>query len=365
MAEIDDLFKRHRPQRWEDFIGQKKTVESLRKAVLTGNVSGGYAFVGPMGCGKTSAAFTFAKALNCENPPGDGNPCNECSVCVAIDKRVQPGIQATSMANDGGVGTVRDIVQKAWLKQPVKVPVRILDEAHNLSAPAFEALLDPLGEKGLKTVFILCSTKPEKFPDTIQSRIQRRKFQLVGKNLLLPHLKNVCKEEDIEATDALLEESIRKGRGSVRKTLNELEYLLKTEDEAEGNGKFGRSVLTSLATGNIRKALSTVALAENSGIDCKDLMEQTIEDLRNISLSLLEVDPSLIAPFPVNKVKEFGNRIGGVNSIVGVILILGEHLNRMVMGEDSRIQMELGLITAINFVRDYVKKAEEESSPWN
>lgn len=361
---IDNLFKRYRPNKWEKFVGQEKTAESLRNSILSGKISGAYGFFGPRGCGKTSAALLMAKALNCENPPGDGNPCNQCEVCKAIDSKTQLGVKIISMANDGGVDSVREIVRKAWLKQPVKVPVIILDEAHNLTKQAFEALLDPLGEKGLKTIFILCSTKPESFPDTVMSRIQKRNFRLVGKKAMSEHVMEVVESEGLNVNEETIRSAVSAGKGSVRDTLTELEYLIETGDKNVESGHYGNRLLNSLAKPNAPRALNIISMAvEEDGIEPKDLLEQMIEDLRAIMLTLVGAPEELIGELPITNVEKFGLIIGGKHKVIELMKIFGRGLDFMVMGEDTRIRFELSMLEAISVVEEFQKG--EDLDPWS
>lgn len=232
-----ELYKKYRPRTWEQVVGQKSVVESLRNTVLNGaeNCPTGFLFAGGPGSGKTTCALILAKALNCENPTDNGNPCNECDTCKSIDSMTNPGIQYFSMANDGSADFVRKMVNDAKIKQPVNKQIIIADEVQNLSNQAFDALLIPLESEKMKTTFIFCTTEPEKVRSAVLSRLQVRNFTPVDNKTLGNHLVNISKQEgwinddgknkvNIDDLKAILDIS----GGSVRNAIGNLDTFIQT-----------------------------------------------------------------------------------------------------------------------------------------
>lgn len=343
MTQHIELYKKYRPETWEDLIGQEKVANSLRNAVKYDKLPTTYGMFGPRGCGKTSSAFILAKAVNCENPD-NGNPCNTCETCISIDNNTQVGVTYISMANKGSVEDVRELVQRARLKLPVKKQVWILDEIHNLSKTAFDSLLIPIEATDMPSLFIFCSTEVDKIPQTIISRIQPRRFTLVASDEMEKFVRNILEKENITLDESLIQDSIRQGRGSVRDTLSALEALI---DTGEISTSVGGQLIEAIAERNIAKAMALVAEGNNEGYDGRDLAEQLFSDLRNILLTASGVDSSLIGVIPVTDPIKTSKALLGKQGIVFVVDEIGNAITRMSMGADSRIHLEIALVKSI------------------
>lgn len=239
MTENLELYKKYKPKRWEDMVGQEKVIESLRKDVLNGpdKIPTGFVFGGKPGTGKTSSAFIFAKAINCEHPTEDGNPCNECKTCKSIDNQVCSGVHYISMANNGGVEDVRRIVNDARVSQPIKKQIFILDEPQNISNSAFDAFLTPLESETMKSTFIFCTTEPEKIRQAVLSRCQVRNFRDVSNKDLGNHLIKISEKEgwldkeDPEnsiITPSIIRDILDVSDGSVRNAIGNLQSFIST-----------------------------------------------------------------------------------------------------------------------------------------
>lgn len=172
----------------------------------------------------TSTAKVLAKAINCENSK-DAHPCGVCSSCLSVDNDSSLDVFYESMANAGGAENVRAIMDKSEFQPHGNKGIFILDEVHNLSKAAFDAMLIPLEREDSPSVFILCSTEPEKIPKTIHSRIQGRNFQKVENRTLAQYVKTIADNENINVSNDVLSEVIRRGKGSVRDTLKFLEEV--------------------------------------------------------------------------------------------------------------------------------------------
>ncbi len=339
-----ELYKLYRPKNWRGVIGQDKVVKSLKGAVAAGKVPTAYAFLGERGCGKTSAALILAKAINCLNP-SDGDPCNECDVCKNIDNGAQIGVNYISMANKGSVDDVREIVQQARLATPLNRQVWILDEVHNLSKQGFDALLIPLEDPKMPSLFILCSTEANKIPQTIISRVQSRKFSLVGENIMTKYVKAVIKKEELELDDASIETVVRMGRGSVRDTLTALERVSET---GETFANYGGRLLEAFAKQSLGDSLAVIAEASaEDEVKGRELAEQLFEDLRDLLLAAAGADPKLYPGLPIDEPKEIAKAMLGVRGISVALDELGDALTRMTLGADTRIHLEVAIVRTL------------------
>lgn len=353
-----ELYKKYKPKTWDDLVGQTKTARSLQTAVVNNKIPTAFLFLGPRGTGKTSSAFLLAKSLNCQNPSKAGNPCNICETCISIDEGSQIGINYESMANRGSVDDVRSIVQKAKLSQPVKKQVWILDEIHNLSKAAFDALLIPLEDKNMPSLFIFCSTEADKIPATITSRVQQRRLVLVSPEDMLPYLQNIRDKENLDCGDEDLTEAIRQGRGSVRDTLSALESLLST---GETTSSFGGAMLESIASHSLPDALKVTADAIHEGYDGRDLAEQLFSDLRDLLLLVSGVDKSVAGTINVSDVRSVAKGLIGKTGIAVVAEEIADAITHMTLGSDSRIHFEIALVKSITKLNKLQKAVDAKN----
>ena len=192
------LYRRYRPARFEDFVGQEAVIKTLRSQVMSGRIAHAYLFCGTRGTGKTSTAKVFARAVNCEHPE-NGDPCGECATCRALSEESSLDILEIDAASNNGVDEIRDLREK--VKYPPQVGryrVYIIDEVHMLSAGAFNALLKTLEEPPAYVVFILATTEPQKLPATILSRCQRFAFKRLRAEEIASRLNFIAYQEHIE-----------------------------------------------------------------------------------------------------------------------------------------------------------------------
>ena len=214
------LYRKYRPQNFDEMIGQKHIVQTLVNQIKNDKIGHAYLFCGSRGTGKTSTAKIFARAINCQNPR-NGNPCEECETCRALKASNNIDILEIDAASNNGVDEIRDLREK--IKYPPvngKYKVYIIDEVHMLSPSAFNALLKTLEEPPAHAVFILATTEVHKLPATILSRCLRFDFGLLSVEELSGLLKKIFKQEGITAEDSAIEVIARAGEGSVRDTLS-------------------------------------------------------------------------------------------------------------------------------------------------
>ena len=192
------LYRKYRPQVFDDVVGQMAVTQTLKTQLQSGRLSHAYLFTGSRGTGKTSSAKILAKAVNCENPI-DGNPCNRCKSCLAIDSGSCMDVLEIDAASNNGVDNVRDLRDDAiYTPSQVKMRVYIIDEVHMLSISAFNALLKIIEEPPEHLLFILATTELHKVPATILSRCQRFSFRRISQEDIAARLQYVAYQENIE-----------------------------------------------------------------------------------------------------------------------------------------------------------------------
>ena len=217
------LYRKYRPQTFDDLVGQEAVTTTLKTQLVTGKLSHAYLFTGSRGTGKTSSAKILAKAVNCEAPV-DGNPCNCCSACLSIDSGSCMDVLELDAASNNGVDNVRDLRDEAlYTPSQVKKRVYIIDEVHMLSVSAFNALLKIIEEPPVHLLFILATTELHKVPATILSRCQRFAFRRISQEDIASRLLYVAYLEKIDLDEAAARVLARMADGGLRDGLSLLD----------------------------------------------------------------------------------------------------------------------------------------------
>ena len=223
MSAYQALYRKYRPQTFDDVSGQMAVTQTLKTQLQTGKMSHAYLFTGSRGTGKTSCAKILAKAVNCLNPV-DGNPCNRCEACRAIDSGSCMDVLEIDAASNNGVDNVRDLRDDAiYTPSQVKMRVYIIDEVHMLSISAFNALLKIIEEPPEHLLFILATTELHKVPATILSRCQRFSFRRISQEDIAARLQYVAYQENIDLDDAAARIIARLADGGMRDGLSLLD----------------------------------------------------------------------------------------------------------------------------------------------
>ena len=223
MATYQALYRKYRPQTFDDVSGQLAVTQTLKTQLITGKMSHAYLFTGSRGTGKTSCAKILAKAVNCLNPD-NGNPCNCCEACKAIDSGSCMDVLEIDAASNNGVDNVRDLRDDAvYTPSQVKMRVYIIDEVHMLSISAFNALLKIIEEPPEHLLFILATTELHKVPATILSRCQRFSFRRISQEDIAARLQYVAYQENIDLDDNAARVLARLADGGLRDGLSLLD----------------------------------------------------------------------------------------------------------------------------------------------
>ena len=284
-------YRKWRPNSFSDLVGQEHVASTLRQSVKTGRVSHSYLFCGPRGSGKTTTARIMAKAVNCLNLQ-DGDPCNACASCEAINDGRFMDIIELDAASNRGIDEIRDIRDKVNFA-PVqgRRKVYILDEAHMLTAGASNAFLKTLEEPPEHVIFVLCTTEAHRILATIVSRCQRFDFRRIPSEQVLSRLSEITQAEGASVDTEALRMVARFSAGSLRDAENLLEQLVvsysggvgvqQVEDLLGlGHGERWLELARFLLMGNTSGALEAINEAAWDGADLRQLHRQTTELLR-------------------------------------------------------------------------------------
>ena len=220
------LYRKFRPQTFEDVKGQDHIVTTLQNQIKTDRIGHAYLFTGTRGTGKTTIAKILARTINCENPV-DGCPCMECQTCKSITAGNSMNVIEMDAASNNGVDSIRQIVEEvAYPPTEGKYKVYIIDEVHMLSTGAFNALLKTLEEPPSYVVFILATTEVHKIPITILSRCQRYDFHRISIDTIAARLSDLMVKEGIEVEDKAIRYIAKAADGSMRDGLSLLDQCI-------------------------------------------------------------------------------------------------------------------------------------------
>ena len=349
------LYRKWRPQRFEDVVAQRAIVTALKNQIAAGRVGHAYLFTGVRGTGKTSCAKIFAKAVNCLHPH-NGDPCGECEICRGIDNGSILDVVEMDAASNNGVDDIRDLRDEtAYTPSACKYKVYIIDEVHMLSTAAFNALLKTLEEPPAHVIFILATTEIQKVPATILSRCQRYDFTRIGPEDIARRVEYIAGEEKLELSPDGAELIARLADGALRDALSILDTCAGVTAKIDADvvrrmaGVTDRSYLfrisDALEAQDGATALVQLAQLRQQSVDVKRLTEELIAHYRALMLAALPGGQSLlsgVSPEEEALYLEKGPQLGQREAI-RAIRALGSALEHMTRGSDQRIELELAL----------------------
>lgn len=352
------LYRKFRPNEFEDVKGQEHIVKTLRNQVNAGRIGHAYLFCGTRGTGKTTIAKILAKAVNCEHPV-EGSPCNTCSVCQSIQNQTSMNVIEIDAASNNGVDNIREIVEEVqYSPTEGKYKVYIIDEVHMLSTGAFNALLKTLEEPPSYVIFILATTEAHKIPITILSRCQRYDFRRITIDVIGNRLQELLDKEQIEAEERAVQYVAKAGDGSMRDALSLLDrciafYLgekLTYDKVLEVLGAVDVEIFSKLFR----------AIVTNSVIECMTILEelvvrgrelgQVVTDftwyLRNLLLVKTSGDASSVVDVSTEHYQAMKEEAAmtDMEVIIRYIRLMSELSNQVRYATQKRVLIEVTLI---------------------
>jgi DNA polymerase-3 subunit gamma/tau len=297
-------YRKWRPQTFADVVGQRHVTETLARAVAQGRVAHAYLFCGPRGTGKTSTARILAKAVNCLNNVA-GQPCDRCASCVAVREGRALDLVEMDAASNRGIDEIRALREKVgYAPSESRYKVYLIDEVHELTAHAFDALLKTLEEPPPHVIFVLATTEAHRVPETILSRCQRFDFNHIKLGDIVARLRQICAAEGVQASDGALQAIARRAGGALRDAVNLLEQVVaaqgpELDDEAVrlaiGVHSDTRAVELArlMLARDLRGALELVATIRDEAVGLRAFTAAAIEALRAALLIRAGAEASL------------------------------------------------------------------------
>lgn len=357
---MEALYRKYRPTTFSDVVGQEHIERTLKNAIEQNKVSHAYLFCGPRGTGKTTMARILAKALMCEKAPTI-DPDGTCPECEAIAQGTHPDVYELDAASRTGVDNVREEIISRVNYAPTRGAwkIYIIDEAHMLTVPAFNALLKTLEEPPAHVMFILCTTDPQQVPGTIQSRCQRFDFHRISNEAIVSRLGAICVEEGVDFEGEALDLIAYRAEGGMRNALTALEQLI-----AFGNGHVtlegAQNLLGSLDETDLSEIVlaigkrdaaacfNWVARYVETGADLAQFVRDLAEYIRNMYLlSIAGIEVEIHVNEPVRKAMVDQLKFFGEDRLSRLLLVLGDLSKELRISSNPRLSFEVALTRMI------------------
>lgn len=363
------IYRKYRPQILEDLLGQELVVEILRNAASQNKLGHAYLFYGPRGTGKTTAARILAKLANCETRRDDekfrkkGEPCNKCRPCTEIDGGRALDVVELDAASNRGIDEIRNLKEGIRLSPTSYLyKVFIIDEAHQLTKAAMDALLKVLEEPPAHAIFILATTEYEKLPATITSRTQRFHFRRIPTQLILEKLTKIAKAEKLKIDNAALELIATAAEGSFRDAESLLDQVaslgesmaLENVEQILGKVGFVRTATLAgyLLEGDLEASLEYLTEINDGGFNLVQLTKDLLHYFRRVLA--LKFDPKLESVFQreltkdeVEEIKKHSMLVTDEEKVIVLVRLLIRAYSEMRYSPFPLVPLELAVIEGL------------------
>ena len=368
------LYRKFRPLRFEEIVGQEHITRTLKNQIVAGRVGHAYLFNGGRGTGKTSAAKVLARAVNCLNPQ-DGEPCNECEICKAALAGSLTDIVEMDAASNNSVEDIRSIREEVnFLPTLAKYRVYIIDEVHMLSTGAFNALLKTLEEPPAHVKFILATTEPQKLPATILSRCQRFDFKKISNEDIVKRLEYIAKESNIEITKEALNIIAILSEGAMRDALSILERCLQDGETNIDEDKikdlvgipkltYINAIVKSFIEYNVEEAIKAVDTVLNEGKDLNNMLWEIIKYVKDILVFKATGKLEIYSQAEIEDIKKLSEEVSK-ERLLYIITDLSKLENDMKWSSQKSIlfQVEIIKLCSENIIETPVQNVNKGSS---
>jgi DNA polymerase-3 subunit gamma/tau len=359
------LYRKWRPQRFDQVVGQKHVVQTLRNALAADDVAHAYLFAGPRGTGKTTIARLLAKAVNCLSQE-KGKPCNECAICRTINEGRLLDLIEIDAASNRGIDEIRDLRTKVnFSPTQTQFKVYILDEAHMLTNEAFNALLKTLEEPPGHVIFVLVTTEPHRLPATITSRCQRFDFHRLSVPDIVGELQRIAESEGLSpasdseevAQRSALELIAQSATGSLRDAISLLDQVitagghkvsLDQVQKALGIARVGAAadMVSFLIAGTVGPGLALINQVTEEGADPRQFTAQIVEYLHGLMLlKVADMEPSVPAD-SVAKMREQAAELS-TEEILRTLRLFAQAERQIRSGSPLHLPLEMALVESI------------------
>ncbi len=351
------IYRKWRPTTFEDVVGQQHITDTLKTEIKTNRLAHAYLFCGTRGTGKTTTAKILSRAVNCENPLPNGNPCNECASCKGILSNTIMDIVEIDAASNNGVENIRELRDEiSYTPANVRYKIYIIDEVHMLSTSAFNALLKTLEEPPAHAIFILATTEPQKIPATIQSRCQRFDFRRISAKNIAGRIGEITRKDGINISQDAIQLVAELGDGSMRDALSILDLCsgiegeITREDIENVTGSVSRTALVNLAVAlinsDIPSAIAIINKMMESGKEILNLIDELIMCIREILICKILENPSEIIDKSSEDIEKYKSIAGSAPKevLLYIVKVLSETAALCKTSTNPRVMLEAAAV---------------------